>query len=189
MFQVDSSRNSLPARGSRSVQPRWSCRGAKVTAFPPAILESNPEGLDPEWTPTLLDFFDAAGDQGPPWGAGTQPLLKGPSWVSMVLAEVRRSQRSPGDPRDESGRPRTRAAPNSLGLLRRCGRSAENRCPQEGPSDPQGGQSARLPRGRSSTPQTFARKFGGMVPPFLMNAFASKTVSYTHLTLPTILRV
>ena len=37
--------------------------GAKVTAFPPEILETNPEGLDPERTPTLLDFFNATGDQ------------------------------------------------------------------------------------------------------------------------------
>ena len=35
-------------------------RGAKVTAFPPEILV---DGLDPERTPTLVDFLNAEGDQ------------------------------------------------------------------------------------------------------------------------------
>jgi len=90
-------------------------RGAKVTAFPPAILETNPEGLDPERTPTLLDFFDAAGDQ-----QKTDALKR----VHRILK-----------------------ADKARGSL----------------------------EGGHPLPQAFARKFGGMVPPFLMNAFASKS--------------
>ena len=82
---------------------------------PLAILETNPEGLEPERTPTLLDFFDAAGDQ-----QQTDALKR----VSRILK-----------------------ADKAQGFL----------------------------EGGHPLPQAIARKFGGVVPPFLMNAFASKT--------------
>ena len=81
---------------------------------PPEILETNLEGLEPERTPTLLDFFVAAGDQ-----QKTDALKR----VHQILK-----------------------ADKARGSL----------------------------EGGHPLPQAFARKFGGMVPPFLRNAFASK---------------
>ena len=89
-------------------------RGAKVTAFPLVILETNPEGLDPEWTLTLSDFFDAAGDQ-----QKTNALKR----VHRILK-----------------------ADKARGFI----------------------------EGGHPLPQMVAHKFGGVVPPFLVNAFASK---------------
>ena len=80
----------------------------------PAILEKNPEGLEPERTPTLSNCFEVAGDQ-----QKTDALKS----VSRILK-----------------------ADKTRGFL----------------------------EGGHPLPQAFARKFGGVVPPFLMNAFASK---------------
>ena len=99
-------------------------RGAKVTAFPPVILETNPEGLDPERTMTLLDFFNAAGDQ-----QKTDALKR----VSRILkADKARGSMDGGHP----------------------------------------------------LPQAVGRKFGGVVPPFLMNLVRLQNPQEDPLRLP-----